>query len=174
MTRGPMFSRGFQALHRFAEAVAAALLAVIFAAFIVQIVLRYVFNWPVGWTTELSLAAWLWLVLWGASFVLKDDEEIRIDLLVERVGPRTRRVLAAIAAISILVLFGMSLRASYDYVAFMKVEKSSYLGVRMDITYSIYIVFVVAVLLRALRQLVRAIRGTLPASSDPGATSSAL
>ncbi|MCC2634597.1 MAG: tripartite ATP-independent periplasmic transporter, DctQ component family protein [Ramlibacter sp.] len=169
-----MFSRGFQALHRFAEAVAAALLAVIFAAFIVQIVLRYVFNWPVGWTTELSLAAWLWLVLWGASFVLKDDEEIRIDLLVERVGPRTRRVLAAIAAISILVLFGMSLRASYDYVAFMKVEKSSYLGVRMDITYSIYIVFVVAVLLRALRQLVRAIRGTLPASSDPGATSSAL
>lgn len=169
-----MFSRGFSALHRFAEAVAAALLAVIFAAFIVQIVLRYVFNWPVGWTTELSLAAWLWLVLWGASFVLKDDEEIRIDLLVERVGPRTRRVLAAIAAISILVLFGMSLRASYDYVAFMKVEKSSYLGVRMDITYSIYIVFVVAVLLRALRQLVRAIRGTLPASSDPGATSSAL
>ena len=169
-----MFSRGFQALHRFAEAVAAALLAVIFAAFIVQIVLRYVFNWPVGWTTELSLAAWLWLVLWGASFVLKDDEEIRIDLLVERVGPRTRRVLAAIAAISILVLFGMSLRASYDYVAFMKVEKSSYLGVRMDITYSIYIVFVVAVLLRALRQLVRAIRGTLPASSDPGANSSAL
>lgn len=169
-----MFSRGFRALHRFAEAVAAALLAVIFTAFIVQIVLRYVFNWPVGWTTELSLAAWLWLVLWGASFVLKDDEEIRIDLLVERVGPRTRRVLAALAAISILVLFGMSLRPSYDYVAFMKVEKSSYLGVRMDITYSIYIVFVIAVMLRALRQLVRAIRGTLPAPAEPGATSSAL
>ena len=169
-----MFSRGFSALHRFPEAVAAALLAVIFAAFIVQIVLRYVFNWPVGWTTELSLAAWLWLVLWGASFVLKDDEEIRIDLLVERVGPTGRRVLAAIAAISVLVLFGMSLRASYDYVAFMKVEKSSYLGVRMDITYSIYIVFVVAVMLRALRLLVRAIRGTLPAPRAPDATSSAL
>lgn len=169
-----MFSRGFQALHRFAEAVAAALLALIFAAFIVQIVLRYVFNWPVGWTTELSLAAWLWLVLWGASFVLKDDEEIRIDLLVDRVGPRARRVIVAIAAISIIVLFGMSLRPSYDYVAFMKVEKSSYLGVRMDITYSIYIVFVVAVLLRALRQLVRAIRGTLPAPRAPDATSSAL
>lgn len=169
-----MFSRGFQALHRFAEAVAAALLAVIFAAFIVQIVLRYVFNWPVGWTTELSLAAWLWLVLWGAAFVLKDDEEIRIDLLVDRVGPRARRVIVAIAAISIIVLFGMSLRPSYDYVAFMKVEKSSYLGVRMDITYSIYIVFVVAVLLRALRQLVRAIRGTLPAPRAPDATSSAL
>jgi TRAP-type C4-dicarboxylate transport system permease small subunit len=169
-----MSGRGFGALHRFAEAVAAVLLAVIFAAFIVQIVLRYVFNSPVGWTTELSLAAWLWLVLWGASFVLKDDEEIRIDLLVERVGPTARRVIVAVAAISVLVLFGMSLRPSYEYVAFMKVEKSSYLGVRMDITYSIYIVFVVAVMLRALRQLVRAVRGTLPAPGAPGATSSAL
>ena len=161
-------------LHRFAEAVAAGLLAVIFVAFIVQIVLRYVFNWPVGWTTELSLAAWLWLVLWGAAFVLKDDEEIRIDLLVDRVGPRARRVLVGVGALSILVLFGMSLRASFDYVAFMKVEKSSYLGIRMDFTYSIYLVFAVAVMLRALRQLVRAVRGTLPAPPAPGASSSAL
>lgn len=169
-----MYDRALGRLHRFAEAVAAALLAVIFAAFIVQIVLRYVFNWPVGWTTELSLAAWLWLVLWGASFVLKDDEEIRIDLLADRAGPTGRRVIAAVSALSILVLFGMSLKPSYEYVAFMKVEKSSYLGVRMDITYSIYLVFVVAVLLRALRTLVRAVRGTLPAVRAPGATSSAL
>ena len=161
-------------LHRFAEAVAAGLLAVIFVAFIVQIVLRYVFNWPVGWTTELSLAAWLWLVLWGAAFVLKDDEEIRIDLLADRLSPTGRRVIAAVAALSILVLFGMSLKPSYEYVAFMKVEKSSYLGVRMDITYSIYLVFVVAVMLRALRTLVRAVRGTLPAVRAPAATSSAL
>lgn len=161
-------------LHRFAEAVAALLLAVIFVAFIAQIVLRYVFNWPVGWTTELSLAAWLWLVLWGAAFVLKDDEEIRIDLLVDRAGPRTRRVLVAVGALSILVLFGMSLRASFDYVTFMKVEKSSYLGIRMDATYSIYLVFAVAVMLRALRLLVRAVRGTLPPPPAPGTSSSAL
>jgi TRAP-type C4-dicarboxylate transport system permease small subunit len=169
-----MFDRTLAALHRFAEAVAAGLLALIFGAFILQIALRYVFNWPVGWTTELSLAACLWLVLWGSSFVLKDDEEIRIDLLVDRVGPTGRRVVTAVAALCVLALFGLSLKPSYDYVAFMKVEKSSYLGIRMDITYSIYIVFVVAVLLRALRQLVRAIRGTLPAPRATGATSSAL
>ncbi len=169
-----MFDRTLGALHRLAEAVAAALLAVIFAAFIVQIVLRYVFNWPVGWTTELSLAAWLWLVLWGSAFVLKDDEEIRIDLVVDRLGPVGRRVVAGMAALSVLVLFGMSLKPSYEYVAFMKVEKSSYLGVRMDITYSIYLVFVVAVMLRALRTLLRAVRGTLPVPRAPGVTSSAL
>ena len=40
--------------HRAAEAVAALLLAVIFVAFIIQIVFRYAFNLPVGWTAELS------------------------------------------------------------------------------------------------------------------------
>src|SRR5918998_1229426 len=126
-----MLPRMLTRLHRFAEAVAAILLAAIFIAFILQIVLRYVFNWPVGWTTELSLAAWLWLVLWGAAFVLKDDEEIRIDLLAERGSRRARRIIGAIGAISLIVLFGMSLPATWSYVTFMKVEKSSYLGIRM-------------------------------------------
>jgi TRAP-type C4-dicarboxylate transport system permease small subunit len=156
-------NRLLASLHRFAEAVAALLLAVIFVAFIVQIVLRYLFNWPVGWTSELSLAAWLWLVLWGAAFVLKDDEEIRIDLVTARASRRTRRIIGAIGALGVVVLFALSLPASYDYVRFMKVEKSSYLGIRMDITYSIYLVFVVAVILRGLRQLVRG-----PAAASAG------
>ena len=159
-------------LHRFAEAVAAALLAVIFIAFIVQIALRYLFNWPVGWTTELSLAAWLWLVLWGAAFVLKDDEEIRIDLLAGRASQRTRRLIGAIGAVSLIVLFGMSLPASYAYVTFMKVEKSSYLGIRMDVMYSIYLVFAVAVIARSLRQLVRG--PPAPSVGDAAAPPSAL
>ncbi len=150
-----MLQRILKPLHRFAEAVAAALLAVIFVAFIVQIAMRYLFNWPIGWTTELSLAAWLWLVLWGAAFVLKDDEEIRIDLISHTASYRTRRLIGAIGAVSLIVLFGMSLPATWSYVSFMKVEKSSYLGVRMDVMYSIYLVFAVAVIARSVRQLVR-------------------
>lgn len=160
-------------LHRFAEAVAAALLAVIFAAFILQIALRYVFNWPVGWTSELSLAAWLWLVLWGAAFVLKDEEEIRIDFVAQRAPPRLRRAMAAVAAIAVIVLFALAMPATWSYITFMKVERSSYLHVRMDWMYSIYLVFAVAVIARSLRQLVRAFRGS-PAPGDSGTTGSAL
>ena len=165
------FHRLATSLHRFAEAVAAVLLALIFVAFLVQITLRYVFNWPVGWTSELSVAAWLWLVLWGAAFVLRDEDEIRIDLVTERAGRRTRRVIGAIGAVAVIVLFGMSLPASYDYVSFMKVEQSSYLGVRMDAMYSIYLVFSIATIARALRQL---IRGPAPASGKSPTSASAL
>ena len=171
MTVRAKFYRGGALLHRFAEVVAAALLAVIFVAFLAQIALRYVFNWPVGWTSDLSLAAWLWLVLWGAAFVLRDEDEIRIDLITERAGRRTRRVIGAIGALGVIVLFGMSLPASYDYVSFMKVEKSSYLGIRMDAMYSIYLVFVVATIARGLRQL---IRGPASTSGDAPTSASAL
>jgi len=168
-----MFGRLTKSLHRFAEGVAAALLAVIFVAFIVQISLRYLFNWPVGWTSELSLAAWLWLVLWGAAFVLKDEEEIRIDLISGHANRRVRRVIGAVGAVSVIVLFGISLPASWSYVTFMKVEKSSYLGIRMDIMYSIYIVFAVAVIARSLRQLVRG-PAPAPAAGDAALPPSAL
>jgi TRAP-type C4-dicarboxylate transport system permease small subunit len=164
-----MFDRMLSLLHRFAEAVAALFLGVIFVAFIVQITLRYLFNWPVGWTSEVSLAAWLWLVLWGAAFVLKDSDEIRMDFVGARASPRMRRVIGAVAALGVIVLFGMSLPASYAYVSFMKVEKSSYLGIRMDVMYAIYLVFVVAVIARSLRQLVR---GPAPASDEPPSSSS--
>src|SRR3979490_811476 len=87
----PFFGKAGAWLQRRAENVAAGLLAVMFVAFMVQIVFRYFFNFPIGWTSELSVIAWLWLVLWGAAFVVKESEEIRFDLVYGAAGPRTRR-----------------------------------------------------------------------------------
>lgn len=159
--------------HALAEAVAALLLAVIFVGFIIQIVFRYAFNFPVGWTSDLAVAAWLWLVLWGAAFVLKDQDEIRLDLLSSAVGRRTRIAMGIVGAVAIVVLFAMSLPAAYAYVSFMKVEYSSYLKVRFDWMYSIYIVFSVAVIVRYLWKLAFLLRGREPASIDITHSSSA-
>ncbi|HSX93124.1 MAG TPA: TRAP transporter small permease [Hydrogenophaga sp.] len=156
---------GFGFLTRAAEAVAAALLAVIFLAFILQIVLRYAFDLPVGWTAEISLVAWLWLILWGAAFVLKDEEEIRIDLVQNLFGPRGRRVLGSLGSIATVVLFALALPATWDYVTFMKVESSSYLKIRFDWLYSIYLVFAVAVIARHLWLIANAVRGREAAAS---------
>jgi C4-dicarboxylate transporter DctQ subunit len=160
--------------HQFAEAVAALLLAVIFVGFIVQIVFRYAFNFPVGWTSDLAVAAWLWLVLWGAAFVLKDDDEIRLDLLTSAVGRRTRIVMGIIGAVALVVLFAISLPAAYSYVSFMKVERTSYLKIPFNWMFSIYIIFSVAVILRYLWKLSFLLRGREPETIDITKGSSAL
>ena len=159
--------------HR-AENVAAGLLAVMFAAFIIQIVFRYVFNFPVGWAAELTVATWLWLVLFGSAFVLSEKEEIRFDLIYSAVRPRTRIGMAIVSALALVILYGASLKASFDYVSFMKVEKASYLKVRMDWMYSIYIVFLVAIIARYLWLLSQLLRGRDPQAGDVTQASSGL
>ncbi|TPL82638.1 TRAP transporter small permease, partial [Mesorhizobium sp. B2-3-13] len=55
-----------------ADNVAVALLAAMFIAFILQIFTRYVINDPLGWTLEVCLTTWLWLVFWSSAFVLTE------------------------------------------------------------------------------------------------------
>lgn len=146
-------------VQRRSENLIAAMLGVMFVAFIVQIVFRYFLNLPTGWSTELSLVMWLWMVLLGTGLALKEKDEIRFDIVTSVAGPRTRRAMAIVVAIAAIGLFALSLPGTYKYVAFMKVEKSSYLNIRLDGLYSIFVVFVVATILRYLWLLGQALRG---------------
>ena len=161
-------------LRRRAENIAAGLLAVMFVAFIVQIAFRYLLNFPVGWTSELTVVCWLWLVLWGSAFVLKEKEEIRFDLLYGAAGRRTRIAMGSVFAAAVVILYGATLKASFDYVSFMKVEKSSYLKIRMDWLFSIYVIFLVAVIVRYVCLLSRLLRGKDPEAPDSTQVSSGL
>ncbi|HXJ09532.1 MAG TPA: TRAP transporter small permease subunit [Burkholderiales bacterium] len=161
-------------LRRGAEFVAAAMLAVMFAAFILQIAFRYLFNFPIGWTSELTVVMWLWLVLWGSAFVLKEKEEIRFDLIYSAVGPRLRIAMAIVFSVALLALYGASFKASYAYVSFMKVEKSSYLKIPLNWLYSIYLIFLVAIVARYLWLLAQLLRGRDPEAADVTKLSSGL
>jgi TRAP-type C4-dicarboxylate transport system permease small subunit len=170
----PSIVRAVGWIRRRAENIVAALLGVMFVAFIVQIVFRYFFNWPVGWSSELSVVAWLYMTLIGSAFWLKEHEEVRFDLISARLGARGRRVLGFAVAIAAIVLFGMAMPATWAYVAFMKVESSSYLKIRLDVLYSVYIVFALAVIGRYVGAIVNLARGDAPEEGDITRTGSAL
>jgi TRAP-type C4-dicarboxylate transport system permease small subunit len=168
----PLLGRVGPWLARRAENVAAGMLAAMFAAFILQIVFRYVAGLPIGWTHEVSVILWLWLVLWGASFVISEREEIRFDIIYGAVGPGPRRVMCVITAVALVTLYLVSLPATVDYVTFMKVQSTAYLKVRFDLLFSIYVVFVLATVVRYLWLGWRALRGEAPEEFDPTQASS--
>jgi TRAP-type C4-dicarboxylate transport system permease small subunit len=161
-------------LRRRAENIAAGLLAVMFVAFIVQIVFRYLFNFPTGWASELTIVAWLYLVLFGSAFVLTEKEEIRFDLIYSSAGPRARIGMAIVCTVAVVVLYGAALPATWSYVSFMKVEKSSYLKIPLNWLFSIYVVFCVAVIARYLWLLGQLLRGRDPEAADVTKMSSGL
>jgi TRAP-type C4-dicarboxylate transport system permease small subunit len=158
-------------LRRRAENVIVALLALMFVSFLLQIGFRYLLNKPLGWTDEVTVLCWVWVVLWGAAFVLSDSDEIRFDIVSSHVSPRVYRAFTLISSIALVVLFLVSLPATWGYVLFMKRERSAYLGMRFDYLYAIYLIFAVAMIARHLRLAWRAIRGPgvdRPPPADPG------
>ena len=161
-------------MRRRAENVVAGLLGIMFLCFIVQIVFRYFFNFPIGWTSELSVITWLYITLLGSAFWLKESEEIRFDLISGALPPLGKRIVGLVVAVITVVLFAMSLPAAIKYVTFMKVESSSYLKIRLDILYSVYVVFAVAVIVRYAWSIVTLLRGEAPEEADITKTSSGL
>jgi len=153
-------------IRRRAENIVAVLLGIMFVAFLVQIVFRYFFNFPVGWTSELSVITWLYMVLLGSAFWLKESEEVRFDLISGALGPAGKRVVGLIVAIAAVVLFAMALPATISYVTFMKVESTSYLKIRLDLLYSVYVVFAIAVIGRYAWATVSLLRGDAPEEAD--------
>jgi TRAP-type C4-dicarboxylate transport system permease small subunit len=149
-------------LRRVAEFISALLLVLMFLSFMIQIISRYVFNHPFGWTDEVSVLCWVWCVLWGAAFVLRERDEVRFDIFYSAVSEKTRCVLTVITGIAAVVLFGVALPAVVSYVLFLKVEKSAYLGIRLDYLYSIYIIFSVAAVVRYAALVWHALRGRAP------------
>lgn len=161
-------------IRRRAENIVAAMLAIMFVAFIIQIVFRYFFNFPIGWSSELSVVTWLYMVLIGSALWLRESEEIRFDLVSGSLGPRGRRVIGIIVAAVGLVLFAMSFPATWKYVTFMKVESSSYLKIRLDILYSVYLLFAAAIIVRYAWDVWRMMRGEAPEAAEITKTTSGL
>lgn len=135
-------------LKKRAENVIVVLIAIMFISFLLQIAFRYLLNRPLGWTDEVTVLCWVWLVLWGAAFILSDKDEIRFDIVYGLVSERTRRAFTVISSLVLVVLFVVSLPASWNYVVFMKREKSAYLGMRFDYLYSIYLIFAIACIVK--------------------------
>ena len=146
-------------LRHAAEGVAAAMLVALFAVFLVQIAARYVFNVPMGWTVEVCLTLWLWIVFWGGAFCLRPSDHIRFDVLYLSVNRPTQRIFGAIAAVMIVAAFAVAFLPTFDYVAFYKIKRSNTLGIRLHYVFSIYLLFMLVVILRYSGVLVNLLRG---------------
>lgn len=157
--------------HR-AENLLAMMLLAMFVIFLLQIFSRYLFNLSIGWTHEASVALWIWMVLFGSAFVVREVDEIRFDLFWGAATARGLRVMQVIGSASLVVLFSWSLPAVIDYVTFMRVESTAYLKIRFDVLYSIYVVFAIAMIVRHLWLCTLAIRGKAPEGFDPTKASS--
>lgn len=145
---GASAQRMLRWLRMGANHVQVVMMVTMFVSFILQIFFRYVVNKPVAWTDEICVITWIWGILWGASFVTRNREDIRFDVLTSHVSRSVKRGLTVAASIPVVVILLISLPSAWSYISFMKVEDSPALGIRMDHYFSIYMAFLVAMVVR--------------------------
>lgn len=128
-----LFSRLFILFAWIAEFVVAIALATIFVTFLVQIFTRYAPNlvwlvpfsgisdWmlgiqPLGWTVNLISLLWVWVVLFGSSFVLRERDHVTFDVLYFAVSKKIRVVLSYISTLGLLFVMIYALPSTWDAV----------------------------------------------------------
>lgn len=154
-----------------AEFIAATMLAAMFLTFLLQILSRYVMLQPFGWTLELCLILWVWIVFFANAFIVRERDHVTFDILYLALPRRVRQVLALITAAVIVGAMLWSLPATWDYIDWMKIRKTTtvrepFTGSKIPLRtiFSIYAVFMVAVAIRYAWRFVDVLRKGPPDS----------
>ncbi|MEQ1952861.1 TRAP transporter small permease [Mesorhizobium yinganensis] len=133
--------------NRSVEQVSAVLFAVMFAGFLIQIISRYVLNMPVAWSLELCSIGYVWVVFFSAGMLVSERRQIVFDLIYHAIPPRKRRVLAIVNTVTMGLIFLAALPGVLDYVIFLGRRSSMLLKIRMDLVYSCFVIFMLAVII---------------------------
>jgi TRAP-type C4-dicarboxylate transport system permease small subunit len=91
-------------------------LALMVLAVFSNVVLRYAFGTGLVVYEELSRLLFVWLVCMGTVVTAYDKRHLSFDLIVDRVGPRTRAGLDALASAIGAIVLGMVVKGAWDQV----------------------------------------------------------
>lgn len=156
-------------ITRGTEFIAASLLAAMFVTFLLQIFSRYILHTPFGWTLELCLILWVWIVFFGCAFLVREKDHVTFDIFYLAAPPRIRQVLALVVAASITIGMLWAFLPTWDYIDFLKIRRTStvrepFSGDKIPLRtiFSIYAVFMLVVAARYAWRFVDVLRNGPP------------
>lgn len=142
-----------------ANAIGGGLFLTLFLVFIVQIAARFGLGRPIPWTDEASVILYVWIILWAAATVVPEREHVVFDLVWNSVGQRARQAMQIAGNLLVGGLALVAIPACWDYVHFMAREGTPVLGVPFMWVYLPFVLLLVAMVVRSVWAIYRAIRG---------------
>jgi TRAP-type C4-dicarboxylate transport system permease small subunit len=135
-------------IQSLANAVGVVLFAALFCVFIIQIIARFAFNSPLAWTDELAVVLYIWTVLWCAAFVVQSREHVMFDLAYNAVSPFVQRLMQLIGAIVLASLVAYGLAGNWDYIWFMRRERTPVLDISFLWVFVPFMFFLMSLVVR--------------------------
>jgi len=104
-------------LDRIEETLLAILLGLMTIITFANVMARYVFDSNILWALEATVYLFAWMVLLGASYCVKINAHLGVDVIVKMVGPGARKVLTMLTVACCLLFAGLLLVGSWNYWA---------------------------------------------------------
>jgi TRAP-type C4-dicarboxylate transport system permease small subunit len=145
------------ALRRLADWIACAMFAAVFVIFNYKIFTRYFEHDEAVWADEVLVILFVWIIFWANAFLVRDKEQITFDLVYRLLPPPVQRWIALARVLLIGGIFAIALPGSLDYIGFLWREHTPVLNLPLDLVYSCFGVFLIAVTVRAAVSAVRLI-----------------
>jgi len=130
----------------------------LFVVFVLQIFFRYVLNRPLIWPYEVSIFAFIWTAVLGACYAKRHNVHVVFSLVYDKMNPLGQLIFRLIGNSLIMIAFAVALYPTYDYIRFMRVERSVRLKITFDIAFGPYLIFMVLIIGRMAVDVVRDIR----------------
>ena len=109
------YSKSFT--DRIEETLISAILGVMTLITFANVVARYGFNKNILWALELTVFLFGWLVLLGASYAVKKGSHLGVDIVVNILTSKSRRVLGLVAVAVCVAFSFLMLKGAWDYWA---------------------------------------------------------
>lgn len=105
-----------QRMVRLEQIVAIGFLSVVVITLAAQVIARYLFRSPITWSEEVARLSLIWLAFIAAGFMTARRGQITVDLLPQRLGKRSRRLLDRLAGGIVLVTCLLLLIGGFPFV----------------------------------------------------------
>lgn len=85
-----------------------------------NVVARYVFGASLTWASELTTFLFLWSTFFGAAYCFKEDAHIAISIFVDKLAPRTAKVVMIFSHFVTFVFLAAVSYYGYEYVVLVQ------------------------------------------------------
>ncbi len=163
LSLGEALHRISDTLNRITEVILVLILTAMAVVVFLQVIFRYVLNFPLFWTEEFARYCLVWASLLGSAVAVKRGQHIAVTVLVERFPPPLSRVCKVMALISVVMMLSIILWGGIQLVAITRAQISPALRMPMSVPYAAIPVGAALMLVHTVGFLIEAIaaRGKL-------------
>lgn len=105
-----------------------------------NVILRYVFHSGIAWSEEVARFLFIWMVFLGAIGALKDNQHLGVDLLVERLPLKVRKIVFVFSNVLVLYALWLILDGSWKLTLSSIESTAPATGLSLSIIYAAGIV----------------------------------